>query len=408
MSNDERFHDLAAIYQAITFEPESRYGKLHITDELLLSQLQTLLDDRREYGLTLCSDDAVTVGNTVSIHIDDPRTGLGLLADTFADVLKFRQGCIREPRFYLINDKWCSLDALDEPEIVRKYRLILKLINLLSECAAYLDTNKQELIFIHDGKFVMPVKYLANHVESLDSSLVLSLLARFSQDTHREQKLSILSKSLQEMTETIDIDARFGHLLSNLHELQKRLDDGYKLFVADFSYSKIVDQLESAKIEELGKIHKVLTDIQNQLLGIPVATIIVVTQLKQADQSGSFVLINSAILFGVWVFSVLCFFLIRNQQQTLKTIRAEITRKKSLIEKEYASVSDIVSVTFTELDRKAKKQNIILYCVIAIILIGLMFSNIAYLILTTPAADWVVHAISDLCSALTQLKNNNS
>lgn len=396
MSNDERFNDIAAIYQAITFTPGSRYGKLHITDKPLLDQLQSLLDNPREYGLFLCSADTIAVGNTIDIRVDDPRTGLGLLADTFADVLKFQRGCTREPRFYLIKDKWCSLDTHGEPEIVRKYRLTLQLIKLLSECAAYLDTAEQELIFIHDGKFVIPVKYSADDLESLDASLISSLLSRFFQDTHREQKLSILAKSLQEMTETLNSEQRFKHALANLSELQKRLDDGYKLFVADFSYSKIVDQLETAKIEELGKIHKVLTDIQNQLLGIPVATIIVVTQLKKADTLDSSVLINTAILFGVWVFSILCFFLIKNQQQTLKTIRAEITRKKLLIEKEYASVSDIVSTTFDELHDKAKRQNTILRVVIAIIFIGLIFSHIAYFILTTPATDWLMQLISNL------------
>ncbi|MCZ5662332.1 hypothetical protein O5623_28590 [Escherichia coli] len=60
----------------------------------------------------------------------------------------------------------------------------------------------------------------------------------------------------------------------------KVIKKGYKVFVSGFSYEKILDQLRVAKIEEMGKIHKVFSDIQNQILGIPVATIIVATQMK--------------------------------------------------------------------------------------------------------------------------------
>ncbi|EPY2903530.1 hypothetical protein ACXDBG_002151 [Cronobacter sakazakii] len=54
-----------------------------------------------------------------------------------------------------------------------------------------------------------------------------------------------------------------------MQQLSESFQKGYKVFVSGFSYEKILDQLRVAKIEEMGKIHKVFSDIQNQILGIP-------------------------------------------------------------------------------------------------------------------------------------------
>ncbi|HGY8153981.1 TPA: hypothetical protein ACNTEA_005073, partial [Escherichia coli] len=82
----------------------------------------------------------------------------------------------------------------------------------------------------------------------------------------------------------------------DLGQLYESYQKGYKVFVSGFSYEKILDQLRVAKIEEMGKIHKVFSDIQNQILGIPVATIIVATQMKQANGWDSQALINTAVV----------------------------------------------------------------------------------------------------------------
>lgn len=384
----ERFNDLISIYQATTFEHGSRYGDLYIADELMRSRLQTAIDDRREYGISLCSGQ-VAVGNTVRLYTEDPRIGIGILADSFSEILSFPKGLIREPRFYLLDSNWCSLDNDNTPLLVSKYRLTIEFINLLSKCSAYFDTDNQELIFIHDGKFSIPVKYSHTDLAALDIDRLSFLLTRFTDDIHKEQKLAILAKSLQEMTGTIESKLRFEYILSNIDDLKKRLDDGYRLFVADFSYDKVVNQLESAKIEELTKIHKVLTDIQNQLLGIPLATIVVATQLKETSEFNLAMLTNTVVLFGVWVFSILCLFLIRNQQQTLDTINDEISRKQTLIEKDFPSVLDVISSTFIDLKKRVDRQNFVLSAVQIIIAIGFILSHIAYFCVTTYASHFL-------------------
>ena len=90
-----------------------------------------------------------------------------------------------------------------------------------------------------------------------------------------------MAEAVYELTAKLPSHKRFVSLLEQGEGLNDRLEKGYRLFfAAGFSYEKFRDEIESARVEYAGKIHKVFSDIQNQLLGIPVATIIVATQMK--------------------------------------------------------------------------------------------------------------------------------
>lgn len=97
-----------------------------------------------------------------------------------------------------------------------------------------------------------------------------------------------------------------------MSEFYSKYVDGYRLFVSNFSYDKVISELELAKVEYTGKIHKAFTDIQNQILGIPVATVVVATQMKSAPQIGYEFWVNIAVLTGCWIFVMLVGLLICN------------------------------------------------------------------------------------------------
>lgn len=131
----ERFNQLVAIYSDITFGAQSREGDLAIKNDDQLQSLKALLAEPREYGLSLLperSADTLKVGEQIRLRADDPRTGIGLLADGFDDVLNFPQGRIREPRFYLIPSAWASTGNAP-PDQVQRYRHVLRLVKLLGK-----------------------------------------------------------------------------------------------------------------------------------------------------------------------------------------------------------------------------------------------------------------------------------
>ncbi|WP_374351664.1 hypothetical protein [Chitinimonas sp.] len=384
--SQEKFDQLVSLYRAINFQQGSRDGDLTIADEAQRSLLLNLLDDCREFGLSLPTGEItqVIVGGTLRLRADDPRTGIGLLADTFDDVLKFRSGRIKTPRYYLLDAGWAVGDT-DPPDLVSRYAQVLALIDLLGESAAYLDKEAQALVFVDEGRFSMPILYEAKDLLALDVTSLESLLGRLGQDTHRDQKLAILAKAVQAICTAAVPVARFVCLLQHLPELLKQFDEGYRLFVADFSYEKILNQMEEAKLEELAKIHKTFSDIQNQILGIPVATIIVATQLKQTQKVDAVLWVNSAILVGVWVFAILTWLVLRNQRHTLDAIEEEIRRKLQKIEADYSAIKDSVTSTFPALNKRLRAQRIAFCAVDSIVVVGVILAHVIYFAMTDPA-----------------------
>lgn len=380
------FDQLVSLYRDTRFIPGKRDGEITVASSEQAELLRTILEDFRKYGFKLApgEPDAYAVGDTVRVRAEDPRTGLGLLADSFSDVLQFPSGRIKEPRYFLVDAGYAYSDA-SAPDVVQRYRKVLSFISLLSECAAYLDKEAQELVFLIDGRFSLPIVYGIEVLNDLDATALDTLLARFAQDTHREQKLEILAKAIHETCSSSPANERFARLIAEVCALVKRFDDGYRLFAAEFSYEKIRDQLEASRLEEMAKIHKTFSDIQNQILSIPVATLVVATQLKQAQAWDIAFWVNTAILIGVWIFAVLTHFVLRNQLHTLEVIGEDIQRKKAKVQAEkYADVQDIVGNTFPLLDKRLATQRCAFRAVRWIVVVGLILAHVMYALLTQP------------------------
>lgn len=148
----------------------------------------------------------------------------------------------------------------------------------------------------------IPVSYDIENLNVLNTDLVNRLFSMLTDDMHREQKLTILGNSVKSLCENTPKSSSFKYLLINILQLIENFEKGYKVFVSGFSYEKVVDQLRTAKVEEMGKIHKTFSDIQNHILGIPVATVIVATQLKSTEIFDGQAVINTAIMFGSIIF----------------------------------------------------------------------------------------------------------
>lgn len=387
-----KFDQLVALYRAIEFKANSHQGSLTIANEAQRALLGSMLSDENdEYGLKILQGnaDSLRVGDAVELETGHPKIAIGILAANLDELLEAPKAYIREPsRYFVISGEFCNSDP-NIPDTIARYRNLLKLIGLLKQAAAYLDEETGELIFIHDGKYELPIQYAAAELQQMDVESISRLLESFENDTHRDQKLAILAKSVQTACNAAKPKERFGLLLEHLPELQKSFCEGYRLFVADFSYDKIVNQLEVAKLEEIGKIHKTFADIQNQILGIPVATIVVATQMKAASTVGYEFWVNTAVLVGCWVFAILSFFVLRNQLHTLNAIRDEIARKKQQMIIDYKPVEDLITQSFPFLETRLNTQRRAFYVVNFILVVGLILSHVVYFFLTNPVRIWI-------------------
>jgi hypothetical protein len=358
-----------------------------------LRALKACLSEPRDTHCTLTNDESLgtlVIGQTVDLSIS-PRLGFGLLKHDIKSLLAdTRKTRIKEPSFFLMADGISSTDVIGDEHIVSRYRAVLQFIQLLKRAAAFLDPDELSLVFIKDGKFELPIEYDADDLERLPLSVIRDLLNVLPEGTHEKQCASILAEAVISQTEHLASHQRFKHLLANAAELKKQFEQGYQLFAAGFSYEKVRDQVEAARVEFSGKIHKVFSDIQNQLLGIPVATIIVAAQMKDAKAVGYEFWVNTAVLAGCWVFSILMIFLLHNQSHTLGVLRDEIHRQKRQLTKEYSAVADSFADTFLYLSKRAFTQRVILWVIDGFVVLGLLLSHAVYLKLTPPARDWTV------------------
>lgn len=393
------FEKLVDFYRLINFDDNSRQGVLTVIhDEAVGLVGEVLSIDADETGLQILNGDInnLQVGSSLELEVGDPRISLGIVATNIDDFLRAPKARIKEPhQYFVINENFYISDE-NIPELIVRYRTVLKVLSLFREAAAYLDETSGSLIYIHDGKYEIPVQYNASILIKMDMISAGKLLDLFDINAHKDQKLTILAKSIQSTCNSARPKERFTLLLEHLPDLLKSFTDGYRLFVADFSYEKIVNQIEVAKLEEIGKIHKTFSDIQNQILGIPVATIIVATQMKYATTVDYSFWVNTSVLIGCWIFAILGFFVLRNQLHTLNAIGTEIDRKKQQMLKDYKSIEDLITKSFPILEERLSTQRSAFYAVIAILGLGLIGTHIVYLILTGPAYIWLSSAYFSL------------
>ncbi|SAL51044.1 hypothetical protein AWB71_02808 [Caballeronia peredens] len=385
--SDVSFDNLVTLYRAAVFT-DGRKGSLDIANQEICNALGACLDDPHEYAVKIIENrSAVVVGKTVRVEFGDPRPGLGLLADDVAGLLKAPRNRLNEPKNYFVLDcKFAKTDP-EPPLEVQRYRRVLKLIGLLETVAAYLDKDAGKLVFVHGGRFEMPVKYSSKDLAGMDETATDKLLAFVGDDAFNEKKLGILEGAIRETCQPYAEADRFKGFLANLPELSEKATHGYRVFISEFSYDKIRDSLETAKVEYAAKIHKAFTDIQTQILTIPVATVVVATQMKAANNYGYEFWVNTAVLAGVWVFAILVTFLLVNQRFTLAVLDSEITRQQEQTEKNYRDIAGQFSGVFEFLQKRLWWQRFALKAVGVVLAIGFVLAHFVYYTLTNPEMD---------------------
>ncbi|SAK98584.1 hypothetical protein AWB76_07553 [Caballeronia temeraria] len=397
--SQRQFDLLANLYDRVDLERGRRAGKLAIHDQRMLDALRSVVADQDEYAVHLPEDDpdAVKVGDEVAIELGTPRLGIGMFPMSFADLIRNPAARVSEPgRYYIVAERFNRCSDAVVPDVVQKYRKLLELVTLLGEAAAYVDRAGGHLIFIDEGKFDVPVQYASEDVEALDVGAIDRLIDALSTDIHREQKMAILAEAVRELTRSEPPQERFRAVLAHFPELLKKFNDGYRLFASSFSYEKVKSELEATRIEYAAKIHKVFTDIQNQILGIPVATVVVATQMKEASGFDANFYINTAILIGAWVFVILVSALLVNQTHTLDILEREIGRQRAELEKLHTEIASSFSSVFGFLDTRLKVQRRWLRVVFWILIGGGVLATAAFFVITGPARaalQWLIKLV---------------
>lgn len=394
-----KFSDLITVLRSLknrSVNAGNITGNLLIDTQEVLDALNACVDDYVNTALSITHpDEAVNIGMEIQLEISTPRPGFGLLCENMDALLRYPGARVKEPgNYYLLDSDFGKDDPPPAGSIMTSYRTMLSFVSMLKTCAAFLDERAELLVFVKDGKFEVPVKYTENDLEAANTNILANLSNIISAGVHEKQQISIMAEAVYEMSAKYPSEQRFTVLVNSASELKDRFEKGYTLFAAGFSYEKIRDEIESARVEYSGKIHKIFSDIQNQLLGIPVATIIVATQMKESMKVDGNFWTNLAVLIGSFIFMILMHFLLRNQKHTLEVVGIEINRQKITLEKHHAAIAPNFVETFAALDLRYKAQRRILIAIDFVVFVGFVLAVFFFYKLNMPVQQWLTCSIA--------------
>ncbi len=351
-------------------------GKLHVPDQKTAEFLQDLLSEERadEYPCEVVegNPDHINVGDSFELRFRSPRSGVGLIVPDLDALLCNKQIALgfKSHPWYVTERDEASWEF--EGEISGRLKIVHQLVKALEGTASIVDERNSRLVFLRDSQLDVPLTFDSQALFALDKALATELIEQLeAQDGHTKQRHEICATAIFDMLSKQPKELRFATLLNNIAEFHQRFVDGYKLFAASFSFEKVRDQAESIKLEYLNKIHKTFSDIQGQLLGIPVSTIVVATQFKdvtlltESARTGQMWL-NVAILVGAFIFCLLLTCAVFNQKHTLDALCQEIDRHKESLDSEYANLKGRFSDVFDTLNRRACIHCFGLYVVLAV------------------------------------------
>lgn len=272
--------------------------------------------------------------------------------------------------FYIHDLKYFYKGAIDEstPLIISQYHQAVRLMNALKSLADDTRTfgSTESLIFLHQTKLEITNTYGPSDLSDIPG------LGDFEDEfsttaTHQKQKRTIIKNVLFDVFGN-DKEVLFGSIIGRFSQIFEKAEASYQLYVSEFSFEKIKEEVEREKLEFTTKLNKVFSDIQNQLLAIPVALILIGGQMKP---QGLWSITNSLIFFGAVVFSILMNLLIRNQSHTLNAIKLEMDEQWRLIRGKHSHVAGQFEDSYDQLDKRYMHQRNLLATIDFLVAIAL-------------------------------------
>jgi len=381
MASPISWQSMLAIYQNAEWRSDGS-ANVHIADDGILETLRLVeISDRAAFEADLnplVDPTSMIVGQTVPVRIGAPQLKLGVLAEDWNGVIASPEGRIRERANYYIKGDGTHSGSTPPPEMMVRYRSMLKLVSLLSRAALFLDVQRQTLVFYKERRIEVPVRYVATDLRLLDPEGVHNLEAALEGTVHAEQRHAILADAVGALVEGQPSETRFMYLAQNTGELSDRVTEGYKLFASSFSYSKIRGDIETAQSDYIARIHKTFTDIQGQLLGLPVATVVVATQLRPVASCGLNAWTNLAVAGGAWLFAFLLLASCLNQWLTLNAIHTDIERQRNKLNREFHELDQIFSGSFGTIANRLCWHRVVLLAISAVAIGGAVFATIVF------------------------------
>lgn len=293
-------------------------------------------------------------------------------------------------RFYLADSDYLYKDE-DGKNVailqVEHYLAATQFYELLGSSADYKAGmgSARTLVFLQNEKLEVTPDYAASDLKDL--SKISNFKDEFVlSETHKDQKRIITRTVLIEMFKERS-RVQFSEVLSRFSEFFDKIVGSYQLYVSEFSFQKVKAEIEKEKLEATTKLNKVFADIQNQLLAVPAALILVGGQMENTSKWSSK---NIVIWLGCLVFAALMNLLVRNQRHTLNAVQQEIDQQWLQIKGKYHSVADRFESSYKQLNDRYRHQIWLIRIVSLLVAISLGVSTGMLLWFSSPVESiWI-------------------
>jgi hypothetical protein len=262
--------------------------------------------------------------------------------------------------FYLI-DEAVIVPRDQGNAAVRNYLRAVAFADLLAQQADHIDhvAGTPRLVFLHKVSITVPIVYdetdLAEPIEGLEA-----LQALLASSEHKEQKRSILKAALYDLLATEKEGNRFRRLLGHSKELSQEFRERYQLFVCEFDFDEVREELEEKRSDYLARLNATFNDMGAKLLSIPAAFYTALTEMKPFPAAGSAfeaVVFNTVVTVAVITVSVYILMLLNSQRNTLMATSEEyaglFARWRSRLK--FAEQQEQIDKTLKALDQRKRR-----------------------------------------------------
>lgn len=268
--------------------------------------------------------------------------------------------------FYLVDDKQAYYSDEDNSFFIN-YLNIIKLYRFLEKKADHKsnDGGVQNLIFLGSKKLILSDEYdYTNLVELKDLD---NFISKFSHDdsiqgvSHKE-KDQILKKTLVKFFKDCD-SIKLSQVIQDFSKINNYVSDELDIYMSKFSYDDVRKEVEKDKTDFIVRLNKVFSDIQTQLIGVPVSVILAADKLKigsDATQgSNQFLgmhLTNCLVILAIGFYAIVLTMLIRNQTNTLDALKDEIDHHESLFKSKHKAIAERFQNSFNQIKNRYDHQ----------------------------------------------------
>lgn len=331
-----KIEQLLDLSHNVVFDEQNINGFVHLkkqTDVDLITEFNDTDFDNLSFKL---ESYRFNIGDEVNYKIDLYHTGTQFAS--YENFIFHRFDLTRnedtEKPFVIYEEIYSALKG--KKPISHNLKLFSQFIKCLSE--KYYHRDNQIIFFskTHCEIFIQPRNYeqyinLALIYDELDLSEILkSFIDWLSVEpqklddainttltTHQNERYAIAATEFIDHLITFNKNEKIFMLLKNIDDIYKSIISKYSLYLEDFKYSKFTEKITKHSDEFLNKINKVISDLQTQILAVPLA-VSFITVFKKTDE------VNQLVYSGFLIYLLIVLYSCIQQAYNLKHIEIQI------------------------------------------------------------------------------------